>query len=400
MEFQYKAIRNNGEMVEGVFIADTRSEVVSMLKQNGSYPVEVEEKKRIGTKEIQFKRGVKSKDLSFFCRQLNAMLTAGSTITKSLDIMKKQIPNLTLRETVEIMSEDVQKGKVLSESMKQFPRVFPEMMIYMVESGEIGGTLDKILYRLADYFEKDAKLKNKVKSAMIYPMMLMVVSIGVVIFMVTFILPTFVSMFEKSGVELPAITQFMVNLSKFMKSNGVLVIVVFVIIALLIYQYINSDSGRYQFDKLKLKLPIVKGVTKNIMTARFARNLSTMLASGVPLLTALKNLSNIMNNKVIAEAILGFRENVQKGYDLHMEVRESKLFPPMLDGMMEIGKESGTLDDILDKTADYYDEEVDTSLSKLVTMFEPMMILMLAGIVGFIVISMALPMFDMFQTIQ
>ena len=400
MEFQYKAIRNNGEMVEGVFVADSRSEVVSMLKQNGSYPVSVEEKKRIGTKEIQFKAGVKSKDLSFFCRQLHAMLTAGSTITKSLDIMKKQVPNVTLRETVEMMSEDVQKGKVLSESMKQFPRVFPEMMIYMVESGEIGGTLDKILYRLADYFEKDAKLKNKVKSAMIYPIMLLVVSIGVVIFMVTFILPNFVQMFEKGNVELPGITKFMLNMSKFMRSNGWLLIIIVIIIVLLIYSYINSEKGRYQFDRLKLKLPIVKGLTKNIMTARFARNLSTMLSSGVPMLTALKNLSNIMNNKVIAQAILTFRENVQKGNDLHMEVRESKLFPPMLDGMMEIGKESGTLDDILDKTADYYDEEVDTSLQKLVTMFEPLMIMFLAVIVGFIVISMALPMFDMFKTIK
>ncbi len=399
MEFTYRAMKENGDIVEGTFIADSKHEVVEMLKGNNSYPVSIEEKKKVGTKEIRLNRGVSSRDLAFFCRQLNAMLSAGSNITKSLDIMKRQIANHMLKDAVDQMYEDVQKGKLLSESMKTLPRVFPEMMIYMIESGEISGTLDKILIRLAVYFEKEAQLKNKVRSAMVYPIILIIVSIGVVIFMVTFILPTFVTMFERSGVDLPAITRGMLNFSTFTRNNGLLVFLFIVMIGTLVFAYITSPSGRLHFDQLKLKLPVIGKLNKKIMTARFARNLSTMLSSGVPLLTSLNNLSNIMNNRVISDAVLSYREDIQKGKDLHLAVRESGLFPPMLDGMMEIGKESGTLDDILDKTADYYDDEVEHGMQRLVSMFEPFMILILAVVIGTIVVAMALPMFDMFQTI-
>lgn len=400
MEFVYKAMKSSGEMTEGVFVAESKHEVIEMLKGNGSYPILVEEKKKEGTKELALRRGVNSRELSFFCRQLNSMLSAGSTITKSLDIMKRQLKAGFMKDAVEQLYEDVQKGQVLSASMKTMPKVFPEMMIYMIESGEISGTLDKILDRLAVYFEKDAKLKNKVKSAMVYPVILLIVSVVVVIFMVTFILPTFVTMFESTDVPLPAITRGLLDFSTFVRANGLLVALMMCTIALGIYMYVNSEEGRRRFDKLKLKLPVIGPLTRNIMTARFARNMSTMLASGVPLLTALNNLSNIMNNRIISEAVLSFREDVQKGQDLHIIVRDSQLFPPMLDGMMEIGKESGTLDDILDSTADYYDDEVEHGMERLVALFEPFMILILAGVIGTIVIAMALPMFDMFQTIK
>ena len=400
MEFTYKAMKANGDVTEGLFVADSKHEVVEMLKSNGSYPISIEEKKKLGTKEITFRRGVSSRELSFFCRQLNAMLAAGSTITKSLDIMKRQVKNGVMHDAIEQMYEDVQQGKVLSESMKTLPRVFPEMMIYMIESGEISGTLDRILLRLSIHFEKEAQLKSKIQSAMVYPIILIVVSIGVVIFMVNFILPTFVSMFEKSDVPLPGITRGLLNFSTFSRNNGLLLTLILGVIGLMIYSYIISDNGRRKFDLMKLRLPVLGPLNRNIMTARFARNLSTMLASGVPLLTALSNLSNIMNNKVISGAVLLYREEIQKGNELHLVVRDSGYFPPMLDGMMEIGKESGTLDDILDKTADYYYDDVENGLQRLVAMFEPMMILVLAVVVGFIVVAMALPMFDMFQTIQ
>lgn len=280
MEFTYKAMKSSGEMVEGMFVAESKHEVVEMLKGNDSYPISIEEKKKTGTREVNIRRGVTSRDLSFFCRQLNAMLSAGSTITKSLDIMQRQVKNGMLHDAIEQMYEDVQKGKVLSESMKTMPKIFPEMMIYMVESGEVSGTLDRILLRLSSHFEKEAQLKNKVRSAMVYPIILLIVSIGVVIFMVTFILPTFVSMFEKTDVPLPGITKFLLNLSVFVRTNGLLTTFIIVVIVLGIYSYINSVNGRIRFDRLKLRLPVVGKLVQNIMTARFARNLSTMLASG------------------------------------------------------------------------------------------------------------------------
>jgi type IV pilus assembly protein PilC len=400
MEYQYKAMKANGEMVEGVFTADNRRDVIEMLKNNNNFPVDIREKEQVGTKEVAFSTGVGAKELSFFCRQLHAMLKAGSTISKSLDIMKRQIKKRKFREVVNDIHRDVQKGTVLSLSMKNHPKVFPELMIYMVESGEMSGNLDTIFLRLADYFEKENKLKGKVKSAMVYPIILMVMSVLVVAFLVTFILPTFVSMFEKSDVPLPLMTQMLLNFSSFVRKHTVIIVIGILIIIILIHQYIHSKIGRRQIDVLKLKIPIVKDVNTKIITARFTRNLSTMLSSGVPMLTALKNLADVISNQVFAEAILSFREEIQKGNDLHEVVRESHLFPPMVDGMMEIGKESGTLDEILDKTADFFDEEVETALARLVTMFEPLMILFMAFIVGFIVIAMALPMFDMFQTIS
>lgn len=400
MEYKYKAIRNTGETFEGLFNANSVEEVAQMLRTNQSYPVNIDVYKKTGSMDITIGGAIKPKDLSFFCRQLNAMLNAGSTVLRCLDIMKQQLENKQLRDAVSTMYGDVQKGKILSQSMAEHPKVFPNLMIYMVESGEMSGNLDTILLRLADYYEKDAKLRNKVKSAMVYPIILMILSIVIVIFLVTFIMPTFTEMFESSGVALPGPTQFIMNISNFLRGNAFIVAIGIAIVVLLVWQYVNSETGKRNFDYMKLKLPGLKSLTSKILTARFARNLSTMLSSGVPLLTALDNIAHVISNKVAEEAILKFKEEIQKGEELHIVVRESKLFPPMLDNMMEVGKESGALDNILFKTADYYDDEVDQALQRMTTMFEPIMIVFMAAVIGFIVVSMMLPMFDMANTVQ
>ena len=400
MEYKYKAIRNTGETFDGLFNANSVEEVAQMLRTNQSYPVSIETYKKTGSMDITIGGAIKPKDLSFFCRQLNAMLNAGSTVLRCLDIMKQQLENKQLRDAVSTMYGDVQKGKILSQSMAEHPKVFPNLMIYMVESGEMSGNLDTILLRLADYYEKDAKLRNKVKSAMVYPIILMILSIVIVIFLVTFIMPTFTEMFESSGTELPGPTQFIMNISDFLRGNAFIVLIGIAIVVLLVWQYVNSETGKRNFDYMKLKLPGLKSLTSKILTARFARNLSTMLSSGVPLLTALDNIAHVISNKVAEEAILKFKEEIQKGEELHIVVRESKLFPPMLDNMMEVGKESGALDNILFKTADYYDDEVDQALQRMTTMFEPIMIVVMAAVIGFIVVSMMLPMFDMANTVQ
>ncbi len=400
MEFQYKAMKPNGDIIEGIFVADQKQDVIEMLKSKNNYPMLVEEKKVVGTKEITLRQGIGPKDLAFFCRQLEAMLRAGSTITKSLDIMKRQITSKVLRNAVVEMHAEVQKGKQLSETMKPYPKIFPELMIYMTESGELSGTLDVVLERLAVYFDKNAKMRSKIRSAMVYPALLFVMSNAVVVFMSVFIMPTFVRMFEGSGVELPGLTRVMLDVSKVIKTRWYIILLVLAILALAIYQYVNSENGRLLWDRLKLNVPVLRGLNRKLMTARFTRNLSTMLASGVPLLTALNNLANIIGNKVVSRQILDYRQQIQQGKEFHEVVRESRFFPPMLDGMIEIGKESGTLDDVLAQTAEYYEGEVDVALQRMVALFEPLMIIVMAFIVGFIVVSMALPMFDMFQTIN
>lgn len=400
MEYQYKAMKADGQIFEGVFVGNTVDEVAQMLRSNQSYPISIKEYVKVGSKEISFAKKIGSKELSFFCRQMYSMLNAGSTIIRCLDIMQKQLDNKTLRATVTQMHADVQKGKLLSQAMKLHPNVFPDLMTYMVESGELGGNLDTLLLRLANYFEKEAKLRNKVKASMAYPAILLIVANVVVIFLVTFIMPTFASMFDSSGTALPAPTRFLLGFSDLLTNNAVLIIVSLVILFLLLRQFINSKQGRRAFDELKLRFPLIGKLNMKVTTGRFARNLSTMLSSGVPLLTALDNVSHIIGNKVIEEVIQKYREDIQKGNELHQVVRDSKVFPPMLDNMMEIGKESGALDEILEKTADYYDDEAEQDLQKLVSMFEPAMIIVLAVIIGFVVISMALPMFDMANTVQ
>lgn len=400
MEFQYKAMKADGQVFEGVFVGNSVEEVAQMLRNNQSYPISIQEYVKLGSKEITFAKKIGPKELSFFCRQLYAMLNAGSTIIRCLDIMQKQIENKTLRSAVSQMYADVQKGKLLSQAMKAHPRIFPDLMTYMVESGELGGNLDDLLLRLANYFEKDSKIKNKVKSAMVYPIILLVVSNVVVLFLVTFIMPTFAGMFEDSGTELPGPTKFLLALADVLQNNVLLILAGLLVLILLFRQFINSRQGRRVFDKLKLRIPLVGRLNLKVITGRFARNLGTMLSSGVPLLTALDNVSRIIGNKVIEEVIQKYREDIQKGNELHQVVRDSKVFPPMLDNMMEVGKESGSLDDILEKTADYYDDEAEQDLQKLVSMFEPVMIIFLAVIIGFIVISMAMPMFDMANTVQ
>jgi len=400
MEYKYKAMKIGGEVIEGMMMGNSIEEVAQMLRSNQSYPISIDPYKKAGSKEISFDRKVNSKDLSFFCRQMNAMLNAGSTILRCLDIMRRQLENKKLREAVADMHGEVQKGKLLSQAMLDHPKIFPDLMIYMIESGELSGTLDSILHRLANHYEKEAKLKNKIKSAMVYPIILIILCIVVVIFLVTFILPTFVGMFTNSGVALPLPTRMLLAFSHYLNNNAMMITIAIGVIFLLFAQYFSTELGRKSYHRSLLRLPVLKGLNIKILTARFARNLSTLLSSGVPLLTALDNVSSVIGNMVVAEEIMRYREEIQKGSELHQVVRDGHLFPPMLDNMMEIGKESGALDTILEKTADYYDDEAEQALQRLVTMFEPAMIIFLAVIVGFIVISMAMPMFDMVQTIQ
>lgn len=280
MEYQYKAMKADGQIFEGVFVGNTVDEVAQMLRSNQSYPISIKEYVKVGSKEISFAKKIGSKELSFFCRQMYSMLNAGSTIIRCLDIMQKQLDNKTLRATVTQMHADVQKGKLLSQAMKLHPNVFPDLMTYMVESGELGGNLDTLLLRLANYFEKEAKLRNKVKASMAYPAILLIVANVVVIFLVTFIMPTFASMFDSSGTALPAPTRFLLGFSDLLTNNAVLIIVSLVILFLLLRQFINSKQGRRAFDELKLRFPLIGKLNMKVTTGRFARNLSTMLSSG------------------------------------------------------------------------------------------------------------------------
>lgn len=399
MKFNYIAVTKSGFRVNGSVESTSENEVLRMIKSNGYLPVSIERDIESEAKFEILSKKVKKKDLAVFCRQFYTMLDAGINIVNSLDILSAQTENKTLKKAISDVAENVQKGVTLSEAMKMHPKVFPTILINMVEAGEVSGNLDTILERMAVHFEKENKTENKVRSSMVYPIVLMLVSIAVVIFMLIFILPTFVGMFEGSDTPLPLPTRILIGLSDFLKSYWYIFIGLVALIVFGISSYINSESGRRFFDSIKLKLPIVKGPTVKIVTSRFTRTLSTLMSSGIPLLRSMEVVSKVVNNKVVEEKLISGIEDIRRGVPLSRMIRDIEIFPPMVDSMVKIGEESGALDDILLKTADFYDEEVDVALTKLTSMLEPLMIVFMALIIGFIVIAMYLPMFEVVNTI-
>lgn len=399
MIFRYKAVSQTGQIVEGFFEANSESDVVSMIKGNDHMPLSVERDIEADAQIQLFNPKVKKKDLAVFCRQFFTMIDAGLGIVKCLDILALQTKNKTLRNTIISINEDVQKGFILSEAMKKHKKIFPTILTSMVEAGEVSGNLDTIMERMALHFEKENRLENKIKSSLIYPSALIVVSIAVVIFMLVFVLPTFVGMFEGSDAPLPGPTKFLISLSESLKSYWYIYGGVLVGLIIGIIMYKQSDEGKRFFDNLKIKLPIIKITSTKIITSRFTRTLSTLMSSGIPLIQAMEVVGRVVNNVVVEERINEGIDNIRKGVPLSRTIKDVGIFPPMVDSMIKIGEESGSLDDILFKTADFYDDEVETSLQRMTTLIEPILIVGMALVIGFIVIAMALPMFDVVNTI-
>lgn len=400
MIYKYKAVSQNGEVVEGFFEGNEEADVLAMLKGNNYFPISVEKDIGAETKIDIFSKKIKKKDLAVFCRQFYTMLDAGIGIVKCIDILEKQSENKNLKKALGTLHENVQKGFTLSEGMKKHPKVFPSLLINMVEAGEVSGNLDTIMERMAVHFEKENKLENKVKSALIYPIVLAVVSIAVVIFLLVAVMPTFIGMFESSGQVLPKPTQVLLNISSWLTEFWYIFIpmVLTLIIGFTVFK--QTPTGRKFLDTLKIKIPVIKDTNIKIITARFARTLSTLMSSGISLLQSIEIVSRVVGNKVVHDRLEIASENVRKGVSLSRAVNEVGIFPPMVDSMIKIGEESGSLDDILYKTADFYDEEVEVALQRMTSLMEPVMLVIMALIIGFIVIAMAMPMFDMVNTIQ
>jgi len=399
MRYKYKSISSNGRESEGLYVGDNESGLINMLRERKELIISIERDIQSEARIEIFKKKVKKKDLALFCRQFYTMISAGLGIVPCLEILVSQTQNKTFKNAIADTYEDVQKGLTLSESMKRHDNVFPMILISMVEAGEVSGNLDTIMLRMAEHFEKENKLENKVKSSMVYPAVLAVVTVAVVVFMLVFIMPTFVGMFEGSGVALPGPTQLLINFSNSLKTYWYIYVASIIAIVFGISMYKKSEEGKRLFDSLKLRLPIVKGTSTMLATSRFTRTLSTLMSSGIPLIQAMEVVSRVVNNSVIEERLLSGIESIRKGVSLSRTVKDVGIFPPMVDSMIRIGEESGSLDSMLYKTADFYDEEVETSLQRLTSMIEPLMIVVMALAIGFIVIAMYLPMFDMTSTV-
>ncbi|AQR96897.1 type II secretion system F family protein [Clostridium saccharoperbutylacetonicum] len=398
-KFKYRVMNSEGEKIEGQYEANSKDEVIAFISSNGYYPLMVEEVVQSANIELKLSKKVKLKDLSVFCRQFYTMLNAGVPILTCLDILANQIENQKLREATKAVNEEVEKGGVLSEAMRKHKEVFPELLVSLVASGEASGSLEAIMLRMSTHYEKENKINNKVSSALIYPIVLGFVSIAAVAFILVYVMPTFIDIFKQSGTALPWSTQLIMWISEGIQNYWFIIIAVIFIISFLLNIFRKTDEGILFFSKLRLKLPILKKLNQMLIVSRFTRTLSTLMASGLSLVEALNIVSAVTGNKVAEKALLKIRDNVMRGESLYSSMVESNMFPPMLYSMIKIGEETGSLDDILNKTADFYDDELEAIIQASVAMFEPLLIVIMGILIGFMITSIMIPMFDSYNQI-
>ncbi|HCX64279.1 MAG TPA: type II secretion system protein F [Eubacteriaceae bacterium] len=400
--YYFIAKNEKGDTIKGNYQAENTESVIQFLRQKSYIPIEVDvERKPILSKEISFKKSqkVKTKDLALFCRQFATTLRAGITVTESLLILKKQTSNKHLQKIIENMYEDVQKGESLSATFSKEPKVFPRILTSMVETGEISGALDEIMDNMAVYFEKEYKINQKVKSAITYPIIVSIVALLVVILLITFVIPTFVQMFDSFDAQLPLPTKILLALSSSMRSYWYLYIAA---VGLLIYgikKYAETDTGKQVFDRWFLRMPIFGDLNMKIAMARFSINLSILLNSGVDIIRAVEIVERVVGNSHLRKKIMEVKEDIRQGYGLGLSMEKSGAFPPLVYQMIDVGENSGTIDEILQKVSEFYEMEVDSAVGQLTTIIEPLIIVVLGGVIAFIMVAMLLPMFDLYGII-
>jgi type IV pilus assembly protein PilC len=397
--FNYQAVNTDGKSITAKIEATSRKDLIDKLKIQNLYPVDIEEIDPTLNRGLVMPSRVKSADIAVFLRQLSTLIKTGVPIIDSLSIIKNQLKEGKLKRIVSDVYENIHKGSAFSDALSKHPEVFTNMMVNMIEAGEVSGALDMVIERLATTYEKDEKIKRKIKGALIYPMVLTIVATAVIIFMLAFVMPTFVGMFESSGVPLPTPTKIMIKVGNVIRVYWYMVIAGIAALVLGFRFYGKTPEGRLRMDHMKMLIPYVKTVTTNLITSRFARTLSTLLFSGIPLLDALENTSKVMNNAVAERDILNARTEVRMGHELAAPIAMIPYLPSMLSSMIRIGEESGALDDLLERTAEFYEDEVEASIQQMTAIFEPVLIVVMGIVLGFIIVAMALPMFDMVKTV-
>jgi type IV pilus assembly protein PilC len=343
---------------------------------------------------------VKLSDLAIFCRQFSTMQDAGVSIVRSLDVLAQQTQSPKLRRIIMDIQAEVEAGQTLSKAMSKYPNVFSNLFIGLIRAGEVGGVLEESLQRLAAFLEADVALRRKVRAAMTYPTIVVIAALAIVIGLVTFILPRFFDVFRDLNIkEFPVMTQMLMDFSNFLTSRWYVMIAIVVLVVMAFRMFVRTRIGRRLYDRLKLKLPVFGPLNHKIALARFSRTLSTLLSSGVPILQALETVAGTVANEIIAEAVMEARARIREGDRIGPPLEKSGMFPPMVVHMISIGEESGALDQMLSKVADFYESEVESTLQSLTSAIEPVLIVLLGGMVGFIVISLLLPLITAVQNL-
>jgi type IV pilus assembly protein PilC len=401
-QYQYTGIGANGKPMTGTIAAGNAEEVSRLLRQKRVRVTKVEP---VGSKAGSFsllnreKKSVTQEEVAVFTRQFSVMIDAGLPLVQCLDILSKQTDNKYFGKVLGEVREEMEGGAALADAMAQHPKVFTDLFCNMIAAGEAGGILDIILRRLATYIEKAVKLKRAVKSASVYPAVIITVACAVVMIILWKVIPTFAGLFAGLGAQLPLPTRIVVMASNFVAAYMPYLIVAIVVGVFALRNYYKTDGGQLVIDRMLLKMPVAGLLLRKIAVARFCRTLATLVTSGVPILEALSITASTAGNRVISDAVLDTRRNIEAGKSLAKPLEASGVFPPMVTQMISVGEETGSLDTMLSKIATFYEEEVDTAVEGLVALLEPVMIVFLGTIIGGIVVSMYLPMFDLINKI-
>lgn len=397
--FNYKVVDRDGKNKKGTIEAPNRDGAEKKLKAEGySIMSLTEQSSPLGN--IGFKKKVKSRDLGVFCKQFSAVIKAGVTIISALELMGDQIENKTLRKAVQDAKVYVEKGGTLADAFRVNPDVFPPIMINMTAAGEMSGNLEVCLDRLVEHFEKDNALSSKIKGAMVYPIVVLCVMVVVIIVVLVMVIPNFESMFRDMGANLPLATRMMMAAADFVKYKWWLLIIIVAAIIFGIKIFKKTPFGEQLFANIGLKAPIFGNLNIKTACARFSRTMSTLMASGISMIDSVEQVAKMMDNKIIRDGLMDAKTQVAKGVPLSKPLKDMEMLPPMLSAMTKIGEETGDIEEMLSKVADYYDEEVDAATNALTAAMEPLIMVLLAGVVGMIVAAVYGPIMSMYNAMD
>ncbi len=400
-KYNWQGKSRDGQLRSGIMVADSSEAVIGALKTQAIVATRVKTAPRPLDELIPFlRKKVKKRDLLVFTRQFATMIDAGLPLVQCLDILANQGDNKTFRKVLTEVKQDVEAGSTFSDALAKHPRVFDRLYVNLVAAGEVSGILDTILNRLANYMEKAEALRRRVKGAMVYPTSVLVIAIGVIVLMLVKVIPVFERMFADFGSALPAPTQAVINLSHFMQAYILHFAVALVVVAAALRRFYRTDRGRWFFDSLFLKIPVFGTLLKKVAVARFTRTLSTMLSSGVPILDALDIVGRTAGNVVVEREILVTRSAISEGKQMVEPLMKSKVFPGMVVQMIGVGEQTGAMDSMLGKIADFYDDEVEAAVAALTSLLEPLMMVVLGGSIGSLLVAMYLPIFKLAEAVK
>jgi type IV pilus assembly protein PilC len=398
-QFQWEGRTSSGETRKGVSKAVSGDALRATLRKEGVILTSMQETKEAGKQKYNPQKKIKNVEILLFTRQLSTMITSGLPLVQSLEILANQIEDINFRGIVKEIKEKIEGGARFADALRDYPKCFDELFVNLVVAGEEGGLLDSVLQRLAIYIEKTEKLKKKVKSAMIYPVAIIVVAFVVVIVLLLFVIPVFEKMFKEMGAELPAPTQIVINLSQMVQSYWYIIIGGVIGLILALRYYYKTESGHRNIDRIILKLPLFGILTIKASVARVTRTLATLLMSGVAILESMIIVAKVAGNKIVEEALLVARSRISEGRTMAEPLEQAGIFPPMVVQMVQVGESTGALDSMLNKIADFYEDDVDTMVGNLTAMMEPMIMVFLGVVLGGLIIAMYLPIFKLGQAV-